>query len=331
MICTVDLDDALLGQPISMIRRLYESDPNLEAAFGGCVHAHKPVRYQIDDTRPVPPRGARGQPYWTHLRTFRKVLFDRIRLSDLGLTGGDGNIDSSYTVSESSVAFDWAYCVPIWEQARKVKALPGDLYLYEPDTVPDRSVLEAEITKIMSLPPYSRRIFIIAVIGDSSVKRPEAFQVGFHLADAGYTVLTGGLGGVMEEACRGAKKGLGTTVGLLPGPDPTAANPFVDISIPTGLGRHRNGLVSLASAVVVVGGRAGTHAEIAMAWSAKRLIISMKSVPGCSSEVADRPFDSRVRYRDIPDDRVYGAESAQDVVRLLDRLLPRYQKLTSRL
>ena len=183
----------------------------------------------------------------------------------------------------------------------------------------------------MALPPYSRRRFTVAVIGDSNVNRPEAYHVGYQLAAADYIVLTGGLGGVMEESCRGAKKAGGTTVGILPGSDHGVANPFVDIPIPTDMGRHRNGLVSLASAVVVVGGRAGTYSEVAMAWSAKRLIISMKNVPGCSEDIADRPFDSRKRYRDIPDDRVYGAERAQDVIELLDRLLPRYQKLTSRL
>ena len=326
VICTVDLDDALLGKPIAMIRELYENDPNLEAAFGGCVHVHKPVRYDIDDSRPVPPRDARGQPYWTHLRTFRKVLFDRIRLSDLGIGGRD------YVVrKESPLGSDWAFSVPIWEQARKVKALQGALYLFEPDTKPDKISLDAEITKIMALPPYSRRRYSVAVIGDSNASRQEAYEVGFHLAKAGFVVVTGGLGGVMEEACRGAKKARGTTVGILPGTDPNAANPFVDIAISTGMGRHRNGIVSLASAVVVVGGKSGTHSEVAMAWSAKRLIISLKNVPGCSMEIADKPFDSRLRYRDIPNDRVYGVEGAQDVILLLESLLPFYQKLDSRL
>jgi len=326
VICMVDLDDALLGKPICMVRELYQNDPDLEVAFGGCVRVDKFVRYEIDDTRPVPPRLARGQPYWTHLRTFRKVLFDRIRVEDLGIGGSEFIIRS-----ESPLGNDWAFSVPIWEQARKTKALKGDLYLFEPGTKPNRVKLDAEITKIMDLPPYSRRRYSVAIIGDSNVLRPEAYEVGLHLAKAGYIVITGGLCGVMEEACRGAKKAGGTTVGILPGTDPKAANPFVDLSIATGMDRHRNGIVALASAVVVVGGRAGTYSEVATAWSAKRLVISLKNVPGCSKEIAGKPFDNRPRYRDIPGDKVYGVEQAQDVVSLLESLLPLYQKLDSRL
>lgn len=113
--------------------------------------------------------------------------------------------------------------------------------------------------------------------------------------------------------------------------DPNEANPFVDICIATGMGRHRNGIVSLASAVVVVGGRAGTYSEVAMAWSARRLIVSLKSVAGCSHEIADKTFDSRPRYPNIPDDRVYGVEYVQDVVPTLKRLLPFYRRISSRL
>lgn len=135
----------------------------------------------------------------------------------------------------------------------------------------------------------------------------------------------------MEDACRGAKKGRGITVGILPGNNPSAANPFVDVAIATGMGRHRNGIVALASAVVVVGGGAGTRIESSMAWSAKRLIISFKNVPGCSKDIADKKIDNRQRYPHIPTDRVYGVEEAKDVVPLLIRLLPLYNRLSSRL
>jgi uncharacterized protein (TIGR00725 family) len=318
VICTVDLDDALLGKPIKIVRNLYEVDQDLEAAFGGLVHTKKPVQYAIDASRPVPPRDARGEPFWTHLRTFRKFLFDSIRVSDLGA-------DRFHHLGT-----DWAFSVPIWEQARKTKALEGDLYLYEPDTPKNRDDLEASITEIIVLPPYSRRRYTVAVVGDSTIHRPEAFEVGFELAKAGYIVLTGGLGGVMEEACRGAKKGRGITVGILPSSDPNS-NPHVDVPIPTGMGQGRNGIVALASAVVVVGGRAGTQSEVALAWSARRLVIAMKNVEGLSNDIAEKRFDSRRRYRNIPEDRVYGAETAQEVITLLDRWLPKYQKMSSRL
>ena len=93
-----------------------------------------------------------------------------------------------------------------------------------------------------------------------------AEEVGARLAEAGAIVVTGGLGGVMEAACRGARSRRGTTVGLLPGLDRGAANGWVDVAIPTGLGELRNGLVvRAADALVAVGGGAGTLSEIALA------------------------------------------------------------------
>lgn len=93
-----------------------------------------------------------------------------------------------------------------------------------------------------------------------------AEQVGAGLARAGMVVVTGGLGGVMEAASRGAARAGGVTLGLLPGTDRSAANPHVQVAVPTGLGELRNGLVVRAADVVVaVGGAFGTLSEIALA------------------------------------------------------------------
>jgi uncharacterized protein (TIGR00725 family) len=324
VICTVDLDDALLGKPIPMIRHMYKDSPTMDAAFGGLVHVNKPVQYKIDATRPITPREARGQPFWTHLRTFKKVLFDRIHIRDLSMAVED--------------PLDWAFCIPIWEQAQNPAFLHGDLYLYEPSSPgwvrPSRV---EEIGRIMDLAPYSRRRALVAVIGDASVDEnslawSEAFNVGFKLGQEDFIVMTGGLGGVMEAASRGGKKGKGCTVGILPGTDPRDANPHVDIAIPTGMGKLRNGVVALAQAVVVVGGKEGTRSEVALAWSQNRLIISMKDVPGCSKDIADKKrLDSRTRYSMIKEDQIYGAANAEEVVELLKKWLPSYNKLRSKL
>jgi uncharacterized protein (TIGR00725 family) len=80
----------------------------------------------------------------------------------------------------------------------------------------------------------------------------------------------------MEAACRGAKQAGGLTIGILPGTDPAAANPWVDIAIPTGLGDARNALVVQAGvAVVAVGGQYGTLSEIALALSAAKPVIGL--------------------------------------------------------
>lgn len=109
----------------------------------------------------------------------------------------------------------------------------------------------------------------VAVIGPGEPD-PEAYelalQVGAELARRGAIVVCGGLGGAMEAACRGAKSAGGTTVGILPGLDREAANEFVDVALPTGMGELRNGLVvRAADAVVAVQGEFGTLSEISFA------------------------------------------------------------------
>lgn len=110
---------------------------------------------------------------------------------------------------------------------------------------------------------------MVAVVGPEDATGSlirAAYAVGRGLASAGFVVVTGGLGGVMEAVCRGAVEAGGDTVGLLPGGDPAAANPWVRTAVPTGLGQGRNLLVvRSARAVVAVGGSWGTLSEIALA------------------------------------------------------------------
>lgn len=107
----------------------------------------------------------------------------------------------------------------------------------------------------------------VAVIGGSRPGRPAveaAFEVGRLIARAGAVVVCGGLGGVMEAACRGAREEGGFAVGILPGASPADANPWVDLPVATGLGYTRNALVVMnADAVIAVDGEYGTLSEIA--------------------------------------------------------------------
>ncbi len=105
-----------------------------------------------------------------------------------------------------------------------------------------------------------------------------AEEVGVECARRGAVVLCGGLGGVMEAACRGAKRAGGLTVGLLPGEDSSAANPFVDLALATGLGEARNAVVvRAADAVVAVGGEHGTLSELALALKFGRPVVALGS------------------------------------------------------
>ena len=105
-----------------------------------------------------------------------------------------------------------------------------------------------------------------------------AEAVGRGLAEAGAVVVCGGLGGVMEAACRGASSAGGVTVGFLPGSDRAAANAFVGVAIATGLGEARNALVvRAADALVAVGGEYGTLSEIALALKTDTPVVALGS------------------------------------------------------
>jgi uncharacterized protein (TIGR00725 family) len=132
-------------------------------------------------------------------------------------------------------------------------------------------------------PTASRRFdemtIYVAVIGGADAgpeDEARAEAVGDALARAGAIVVCGGLGGVMAAACRGAKAAGGLTVGLLPGSNRAAANPWVDVAIPTGLGEVRNSLVvQAADAIVAIGGEYGTLSEIALALRAGKSVVGV--------------------------------------------------------
>lgn len=94
-----------------------------------------------------------------------------------------------------------------------------------------------------------------------------AGEVGYELAKRGVTLVCGGLGGVMEAACKGAKDAGGLTIGILPGNDRASANPYVDIPIVTGIGEMRNVIIiKSVQAAIAIEGEFGTLSEIAYAF-----------------------------------------------------------------
>jgi len=119
----------------------------------------------------------------------------------------------------------------------------------------------------------------VAVVGGSiaDLHVAEAAEaVGRGLAVRGAVVVCGGLGGVMEAACRGARAVGGTTLGILPGVDRADANPFVDVAVPTGMGEARNALVvRTADALVAVAGEFGTLSEIALALRLDKPVVGL--------------------------------------------------------
>ena len=121
----------------------------------------------------------------------------------------------------------------------------------------------------------------IGVIGGSRAAAEHlelAEKVGRLIAERGAILVCGGLSGVMEAACRGAKQAGGLTMGILPGGNPSEANAFVDIPIATGMGYTRNSLVVMnADALIAVDGSYGTLTEIGYACVHGKRIVGLDS------------------------------------------------------
>jgi uncharacterized protein (TIGR00725 family) len=117
----------------------------------------------------------------------------------------------------------------------------------------------------------------VSVVGSGTEHEQNAEAVGRLLAERGATVVTGGLGEVMAAAARGAKSADGTTIGILPGETREAANPWLDHVVVTGIGHGRNlAVVASGNAVIAVGGRYGTLAEIGFALTLGRPVVVLE-------------------------------------------------------
>jgi hypothetical protein len=156
---------------------------------------------------------------------------------------------------------------------------------------------------------------VIGVIGSDGKISKEveliAEQIGRDIASRGFVLLCGGRGGVMEAACRGAKKQGGTTIGILPSLDKSQANSHVDVVIPTSLGYARNSIVASAPDVLIaVCGSVGTLSEIALALNYKKPVVVVDCSGGVASEFRKIRLDgeyARLIHYAAPDKAVEAA------------------------
>ena len=159
----------------------------------------------------------------------------------------------------------------------------------------------------------------LSVIGGSSVDHQileMAEEVGSEIARRGIVLICGGVGGVMEAACKGAKKQGGATVGILPSHDKNDANQYVDIAIPTGLGYARNYLVPKAGdAIIVIDGMAGTLSEMAIGWFSDKPVISLVPTGGWAEKLAGQKIDER------RSDIVHAAQTPKEAVDIACKVL----------
>lgn len=123
---------------------------------------------------------------------------------------------------------------------------------------------------------------IVGIIGGSQIQKKEiydtAYRTGALIAGNGWSLVCGGLGGVMEAAARGAYEAKGTTIGILPQSDKSGANAYITVPVATGIGYARNFIIiSTADVLVAIDGAYGTLTEIAIALGMKKTVLSLGS------------------------------------------------------
>ncbi len=172
--------------------------------------------------------------------------------------------------------------------------------------------------------------FNVSVVGGAASESDLAFAnaLGAKLAEAGYILITGGMGGVMEAASKGAFQSGGQVVGILPGNDPKQGNTFLTVALPTGFGAGRNVVVAQSDVVIAIGGQAGTLSEMALAWKFNRLVLAKRG-DGWAGRLADEPLDDRIRYPDMHDDKVFGFDTVDEALAILSNRLEQYSKRTT--
>src|ERR671913_67917 len=145
----------------------------------------------------------------------------------------------------------------------------------------------------------------IAVIGYNEdwctdIAKNIAYQVGKEIALSGSVLICGGLGGVMEAACKGAKENEGLTIGILPQGEFESANKFCDVVIPTGIGFSRNFIVATSvDGIIIVGGGVGTLIEISVGYMLKKMMVAISGSGGIADEYGGRNMDVRKRIKNL--------------------------------
>ena len=163
-----------------------------------------------------------------------------------------------------------------------------------------------------------RQILVIGHNTNGCTPRHEdaAYEVGAAIANSNSVLITGGLGGVMEAASRGASEAGGLSVGILPQDDASFANPYCDVVIPTGMGLTRDFLNALsADGIIIVGGGSGTLSEVCAAYMHKKPMVAIRDMGGSVAPYVDGYVDHRKNVR------IEGADTPQEAVSAILRMI----------
>lgn len=158
------------------------------------------------------------------------------------------------------------------------------------------------------------QIAVIGYNGDSCTEaaRDTAYQVGAEIARAGAVLVCGGLGGVMEAACKGAKEAGGTTIGIIPQQDFSYANQYCDLVICTGIGFARDFIVaSSADGIIAVGGGVGTLIELSVGYMIEKPLVVVSGSGGIADAYGGKSLDERNR---VP---IHIAKDAKTAVQII--------------
>ena len=165
---------------------------------------------------------------------------------------------------------------------------------------------------------------IVSIIGASEIDKDveeKSIEIGRLIAKNNYAIACGGLSGVMEAVCQGAKEENGLTIGIIPFAEKNAANEYVDLVIPCPFSQARNIVVVLTGDVcLAISGKAGTLSEICFAWIYQKPIVALSSVKGWSSKIANQKLDDRRT------DMIHGVETPQEAITKINELVDRIKR-----
>ena len=161
-----------------------------------------------------------------------------------------------------------------------------------------------------------KRLQILVIGHNDNGCTPEhekvAYEVGFEIAKSDCVLITGGLGGVMKAACHGSHDANGLAIGIIPQNDPSFANEYCDVVIPTGIGLTRDFLNALsADGIIIVGGGSGTLSEICAAYMYKKPMVAIRGTGGVAEKYVDDYIDHRKNVK------IIGVDSPKDAVKTI--------------
>ena len=162
----------------------------------------------------------------------------------------------------------------------------------------------------------SKRKQILVVGNNENGCTPEleklAYEVGKEVANSDSVLITGGLGGVMRAAAHGAHDAKGLTIGIIPQDNPSFANEYCDVVIPSGLGLSRDFLTALsADGVIIIGGGSGTLSELCAAYMHKKPIAALRNSGGIATKYADQYLDHRQNVK------IAGVNTPQEAIKYI--------------